>query len=414
MRNKLTNQPISKEMDKVLTKLKNGEWVGIEEIENTKEIKLARSCVSDTKQTSLLANREDLQENILNKLEEIGSVVIDDKGEKSYNGYIECKSRLDIVIGLPASGKSSAIVDTISEEMHARIIDNDEAKKMIPEYNNGWGASTVHDESKFISKAQLSKSLMNHENIVLPKVGSDFKKLNNIIESAKRFGYEVNIHYVDLSRDKALGRMLNRFLEEGRFLDPKLIDKYCNETEGNKIERVYEELKKGGILDGYSKWNNDVKRGERPKFIEASCSGRFIEQARSTRDFSVNLRTDRSGRGSREQSNREHVEVSGRVEKSKQQGNFDENKKDLHGILSGTRTEEIKKDIRKSGFQITKSLENNILDLSNMAGKHITLKEISQMYKEKKIPEDQEILVNKIANECKYQELQRTSFEICK
>lgn len=414
MRNKLTNQPISKEMDKVLTKLKNGEWVGIEEIENTKEIKLARSCVSDTKQTSLLANREELQENILDKLEEIGSVVIDDNGEKSYNGYIECKSRLDIVIGLPASGKSSAIVDTISEEMHARIIDNDEAKKMIPEYNNGWGASTVHDESKFISNIQFQESLLQHENIVLPKVGSDAKKLDDIIRNAKAFGYEVNIHYVDLPRDKALGRMLNRFLEEGRFLDPQLIDKYCNEADGNKIERAYEELKKGGKIDGYSKWSNDVKRGCRPKLIESSCKGQFIEQAKSTRDFSLNLRTDRSSGRSGKQSVQEHVRESKGVGEFEQKGKVSKSQEDLHGILSGAKSEKIKSDIRKSGFQITKSLEKNLLDLCNKAGTHITLKEISQIYKENKIPEEQEILVNKIANECKHQELQRTSFENCK
>ena len=48
----------------------------------------------------------------------------------------------------------------------------------------------------------------------------------------------VNLHYVDMDRNKALGRMLNRFIDEGRFLDPVLIDKYNNAEVGNKIEKM--------------------------------------------------------------------------------------------------------------------------------------------------------------------------------
>lgn len=70
---------------------------------------------------------------------ELGTATIDDGGEVRYNGYVAKESRLDIIIGLPASGKSSAIVDTLSQEFKSRVIDNDEAKKKIPQFNNGWG-----------------------------------------------------------------------------------------------------------------------------------------------------------------------------------------------------------------------------------------------------------------------------------
>lgn len=294
---KLTGNPVSSEMEQILNQLEMGKYVNITEIEQTSEIKLARTCISHSIDTIYLQGREELQEKIFEDLNQNGSASgLDETGRMTYNGIVDKNSRLDIVIGLPASGKSSAIVDTISQEFHSRIIDNDEAKKLIPEFNNGWGAGVVHKESKLISDVQYSTAIMEHENIVIPKVGSDVKSLSKYIDEARKEGYHIYVHYVELDRNKALARMLNRFIEEGRFLDPKLIDSYCNEIDGNKIEQCYETLKKGGNLDGYSKWNNDVKRGERPILTEEKCEGEFIKNARTTRTITTNLRDNgRSG-----------------------------------------------------------------------------------------------------------------------
>lgn len=45
----------------------------------------------------------------------------------------------------------------------------------------------------------------------------------------------------------------DHFVENGRFFYPQLIDKYNNNKDRNKISRCYETLKKGGILNEYSK-----------------------------------------------------------------------------------------------------------------------------------------------------------------
>lgn len=241
---KLTGKQVSEEMTEVIQRLEQGAYVPIEDIENTPELQLARSCVNNSVSTHRLSGREELREHVLRQLQENGSAVLDADGRIRYNGEVRKDSRLDIVIGLPASGKSSAVADVISSEFHSRIIDNDEAKKLLPEYNDGWGAGVVHEESQLISGTQLQKALMKHENIVLPKVGSDPEKIDRIIKLAKSEDYKVNVHFVDLEREKALGRMLNRFLEDGRFLAPELIDKYCNSVDGNKISKCYETLKK--------------------------------------------------------------------------------------------------------------------------------------------------------------------------
>lgn len=69
---------------------------------------------------------------------------------------------------------------------------------------------------------------------------------------AKSKGYSVYVHFNELDRNKALGRMINRFLETGRYIKPELITR-C----GNDINNTYEQAKKAtSIVDGFSKWSN--------------------------------------------------------------------------------------------------------------------------------------------------------------
>ena len=247
---KLTGEPVSREMEDIIKRLNNNERVDIEEINATREITVARSVVNYSTPTDMLENRGEIRKNALNILMESGSAVLDENGRVSYNGNVKREARFDVVLGLPASGKSSSLCDKISEEFGSRIIDNDEAKKLLPEYNNGWGAGVVHDESQRVSEAQLEICLTSKENIVFPKVGGNLRKIEKTIRKAKRYGYKVYVHYVDLSRNKALGRMLSRFIETGRFLSPDLIEKYDNVREGNRILNTYNKLKERCDFNG--------------------------------------------------------------------------------------------------------------------------------------------------------------------
>lgn len=55
--------------------------------------------------------------------------------------------------------------------------------------------------------------------------------------------------------------------ETGRFLEPSLIYDYQN-----KLTKVFNRIiaERGDLIDGYSHYSNDVKRGERPIFIEGT------------------------------------------------------------------------------------------------------------------------------------------------
>ena len=268
MINKLTGEPVSEKMQSVLKRLAANESVPESEISELQEIKEANSCISASKPTIELENRAGIQKGVFDRLQNMGSAVTRSDGTVSFSGEIRRERRMDIVIGLPASGKSSALVEPISEMYKSRVVDSDEAKKLLPEYNDGWGAGVVHKESQLISERQLITALEKGENITYPRVGGDTAELINIAAIAKSQGYSVYVHFNELDRNKALGRMINRFLETGRYIKPELITKY-----GSDINNTFEQVKKAtSIVDGFSKWSNDVPFGSRPKLIEYSGS----------------------------------------------------------------------------------------------------------------------------------------------
>ena len=274
----LTNEPISFELYNIIDKLNRGEFVDINEIKSTKEIRLAESFIDDGSQSIDKEDRVEFDLSIVNQLnDKIKSVTIDKHGKVGYNGIVEKGNRLDIVIGLPGAGKSSAISNIISYNYKSRIIDSDEAKKMIPEYNDGWGASIVHRESQIIERFQFNEAVEKGENIVLSKVGSDACKLEKYIDDAKAKGYVVNIHYLELDRNKAIARVLNRFISEGRYIALDVINKYDNPVDGCKIEKTYETLKNDSRINEFSRWNNDVPKGDSPRLVEGKGDSVFIK-----------------------------------------------------------------------------------------------------------------------------------------
>ncbi len=190
-----------------------------------------------------------------------------------YNGGVKKGKRLDIVIGLPASGKSSAIVNPLSEFYQSVVIDSDIIKQKLPEYQDGWGSSLVHEESSLINAELLDVSLADGNNIVLPIVGSKVGSVEKYIAQAKRYGYSVNLHLNELPGGKAVGRLLKRYFDKGRFIDPTFVAGY-----GNKPAEVYELLKNRSDIDGYSSWDNDVEYGQRPRCRDSSENARVFAE----------------------------------------------------------------------------------------------------------------------------------------
>lgn len=266
---KLTQEPASEEFLNVLERLKNGEDVQPAELNEVYEIQFANACLAGRQPTIDIEGREIIQENVFNRLQnEVKSAVTKSDGTVSCDGEIRCEKRMDIIIGLPAAGKSSAIAEPISERFKSRIIDCDEAKKMLPGYDGGWGTQAVHKESQTLSNRQLKEALKRGENIAYPRVGAVYEVMEKVVKDAKKAGYKVYVHYNELDHKLALARMLERFLTTGRYLNPEMITSDI----GKGIDETFKSLKSSGLLDGYSKWNNAVEFGKRPDLCEHSAS----------------------------------------------------------------------------------------------------------------------------------------------
>lgn len=296
----MTIDDMSSKMKSVTDRLDQGKIVPLNEILETTELKLAQSRLNELRISlrNEIAHKTgdeyeiNIEKDLINTLalpakevverkhriiedlnRDIKSAVkmkVDGKDKWVYNGDVKNEGRIDIVLGLPASGKSSTVVNPLSEKHHSRIIDNDEAKKKIePWYSNGFGAGLVHKESQKISEGQLSEAMKQRENIVVPKVGGSLRSINDIIQEAVDNGYQsINVHYVEIPREVALSRLLKRLVTDNRFLDPNLIYKYNNDIDGNRIEKVYNHLKERSEVYEYCKYNNNVRYGEEPELIE--------------------------------------------------------------------------------------------------------------------------------------------------
>lgn len=184
------------------------------------------------------------------------------------DGAAERNREADIVLGPPAAGKSSALANPLAAEHHALIIDPDAAKELLPEFNGGRYAGAVHIESDGIAGNVLARATGNGDNIVLPLVGKNQTKIDELGQKLHDMGYTVRLHYVDVPEGQAAQRAVSRFQETGRFVDPDYI---LNGVDSNP-RQAFDALKGKDWVDGYSRLTNDVPRGSKPITLESAGS----------------------------------------------------------------------------------------------------------------------------------------------
>lgn len=260
----------SPELQSAIDRLTAGEDVSREEIDRIPEVAEVRALPKMNTADIQTPERQKLRSEVLEQLYQRGSYSSE---THDYTGEIAQERRADIVIGAPAAGKSSVLVDPLSEQHKSRVIDSDDAKKLLPEYDDGKGAGNVHRESSNIRDDLKQAAMSRGENIVWPTVGDKLDKLLSSIQEFRDNGYSVYLHLNELSASKATGRALGRYLSEGRFVDPEVVLKV-----GDKPTQNYNYIRQQeGLIDGYSHYSNDVPRGEKPILYEAGDAGRPLE-----------------------------------------------------------------------------------------------------------------------------------------
>jgi len=167
-----------------------------------------------------------------------------------------------ILLGPPAAGKSS-IANPYARDLNAAIIDADEAKKIIPEYQGGLGASAVHEESGILIDGALSRAVQAGDNMVLPKVGGSERSIADLAAGLRGRGYSVDIVLVDVPPAETWRRMIGRFVATGRLIPPDVMQKGIDGA-----PRTYDLLKKKGVAHGYAKIDNGPAPGQPRGIIE--------------------------------------------------------------------------------------------------------------------------------------------------
>lgn len=172
--------------------------------------------------------------------------------------------RVDIVLGPPAAGKSLQVAEPLLKEHQGILLDADEAKALLPEFDGGRGAAATHKESvKIAESIMLSRAVQAGDNIVQPLVGKNLEKIGVLISLYSRAGYDVHLHLVSLPADQAVLRGLTRWIETGRLVDPAYILSI-----GDSPVRTFDALKNRSDVDGFTAISTDIKRGQEPIVLE--------------------------------------------------------------------------------------------------------------------------------------------------
>ena len=171
---------------------------------------------------------------------------IDENGKHHYvyDGELKKEYQFELVLGLPASGKSTYIVDPDSEAMGAFILDPDMIKAELPEYieSHGAGADAIHFEGMMIFDEAVKAFLagdMKGTNAILPIVGTDLDELmEKYIKPFEEAGYNVKVKFREAKPNEAAARVVMRELAGGQLINSKVAFDF-----GAGVVDVYEELK---------------------------------------------------------------------------------------------------------------------------------------------------------------------------
>lgn len=135
-----------------------------------------------------------------------------------YDGELKKEYRMGLVLGLPASGKSTMIVDPDSEAMGAFVLDPDMIKEQLPEYieSHGADADAIHFEGMKIFDDAVADFLtgdMNGTNAVLPIVSTSLDELmEKYIRPFEDAGYNVKVRFREAEPNAAAAQVFGHIL----------------------------------------------------------------------------------------------------------------------------------------------------------------------------------------------------------
>jgi len=170
-----------------------------------------------------------------------------------------------ILGGRGGSGKSW-FADKVYDPNKAIVLDADEIKGMLPEYE-GWNAYQTHEESSDIMNTILNTARAMGLSVVLDGTLATKKSALQKVNAFKADGYRLEAHYMHLPRQEAAKRAVQRFLGKTNRYVPVDVVLANRENEAN-----FDEVRK--LADKWSFRDNNVPQGQEPKLISESGGGK--------------------------------------------------------------------------------------------------------------------------------------------
>ncbi len=231
---------------------------GDEFLDDTKRWALRKKIISELLSTTRPDNDDDINIGI---------------GGALPKSALQSNKQAIIIIGLPASGKST-IASSIADEYGAIILDSDYAKRKIPEYySKPHGATVVHEESSEIIfgfsendgnlRSVYETCLEKGHNIIIPKIGQSAKNILNLsITLTETNKYDVHLISIELIKKEATIRALQRFDQTNRYVPLGMIfDHYGNDT---MLSYYYLRTKHLANFKSFGALSTNVPLGEAP------------------------------------------------------------------------------------------------------------------------------------------------------
>lgn len=182
-----------------------------------------------------------------------------------------------MMMGGPASGKSSMVRALGIDESKFVVADADAIKERIPEYRVGVrsrarkAAAMAHEESSFLVKQVRAEAIASRKNLVIDGTGAKAKSYLDVIPELRKQGYKIQLLMADCDVDVAVPRAIERAEKVGRFVPENFIrDAYPNIP--NSFKSVSPLVDEFHVFD-----TANAKPNEMPRPLYSKKDGQTVE-----------------------------------------------------------------------------------------------------------------------------------------